>query len=138
MTFFSIRCNNMLRALFISSSLLIFMSIIGCSGSANYRGNWKAMDMKGNKWDMVFDENRFTISNNKGIVETYDYIQTSIKIENAVKSFGIKLKDGRGFIITFPLPKNNAKGIINHESTSEALYTIGRSDYVSFQELMKL
>lgn len=126
----------MKQLIYLSLILLSFI-MPGCSGSDVYRGNWKAMDRSGNKWDISFDAKSFTLKNAKGESEQYGYSQTSIRIENSTRSYGIKLKDGRAFRITFPLPGNTSKGIINNESTNEALYTIGRNNYVEFMELLK-
>jgi hypothetical protein len=125
-----------MKTLLYTSMLLLLSALVGCSGSDVYRGAWKAMDRNGNKWDIVFDAKSFTLKNAKGITEKYEYTQTSVKIENSTKSYGIKLKDGRAFRITFPLPDNTSKGIISLE-TSEALYTIGRNEYVEYDELLK-
>ncbi|MEO6732120.1 MAG: hypothetical protein ABIN01_12960 [Ferruginibacter sp.] len=123
---------------FLYTTMLILLStLIGCSGSDAYRGNWKAMDKNGNKWDILFDAKSFTVKNSEGISEKYEYTQNSVKIENAIKSYGIKLKDGRVFTISFPLANNTSKGIISLE-TKEPLYTIGRNEYVEYADLFKL
>lgn len=120
-----------------AASLVLLSAITGCSGSDTYRGAWKAMDMKGNKWAIIFYADSFTVKNDKGIAETYQYTQNAVKIENAKRSYGITLKDGRAFTITFPIAGNTSKGLISL-ATSEALYTIGRNDYVEFAELLPL
>lgn len=117
--------------------LLVLLSLLaGCSGSDVYRGAWKAMDRDGNKCDIVFDAKRFTIKDSKGMSRAFGYSQNSVRIENATRSYGIKLNDGRAFRITFPVPRNTSKGVISLE-TGEPLYTIGRADYVVYSDLLK-
>jgi hypothetical protein len=118
--------------------MLLLIVLSACSGSDTYRGDWKAKDISGNKWDMHFDAKTFTLKNDQGLKEQYNYSQVSVKFENSIRSYGIKLKDGRAFRITFPIPGNTDKGIIHHETTSEAVYSIGRNEYVDFAELIKL
>jgi major membrane immunogen (membrane-anchored lipoprotein) len=126
-----------MRTFFSTTVLVSLLILAGCKGSDVYRGNWKALDKNGNKWDIIFDATTFTVKNDKGLSEKYEYTQNSVKIESSVRSYGIKLKDGRAFRISFPLADNVTKGIISLE-TNEPLYTIGRTEYVDYNDLFKL
>lgn len=122
---------------FLYLTALVLLSLLpGCSGSDVYRGAWKAMDREGHKCNLSFAAKSFTIQCGAAKPETYGYTQHSVKIENSTRSYGIELKDGRAFRITFPLPGNADKGLISLE-TGEALYTIGRTDYVAYNELLR-
>ncbi|OJW40779.1 MAG: hypothetical protein BGO56_08070 [Sphingobacteriales bacterium 48-107] len=117
--------------------MLILLSVLaGCRGSDVYRGDWKALDRKGNKTEITFDAKRFTVNYENGTTETLAYTQNSISIRNSTRKYGIKLKDGRFFYIYFPLSGETSKGCITLESM-EPIYTIGRTDYVPFDEIIK-
>ncbi|WP_051312753.1 hypothetical protein [Sporocytophaga myxococcoides] len=92
-------------------NLLLFSFIIilsSCSGSDVYQGNWKATDTNGNKFEINFEPKKFSIKNVDGNIETFEYTQNSVKIENSVRTYGIKLSDGRAYNIL--LPMKQAKG----------------------------
>jgi hypothetical protein len=75
---------------------------ISCDGSDDIQGKWKAMDPKGNKFEIAFSPRKFSIKDSKGILKEYTYTQTSFKHENATDTYGIRLNDGRGYEIFFP------------------------------------
>ncbi len=124
-----------MRTSIYTSLLLLLFTLAGCSGSDVYRGDWKAMDRSGNKSDISFDAKNFTMKSTEGTTENYGYSQIGIEIQNSIRRYKIKLQDGRVFAVSFPLPNNTSKGIISLE-TGEALYTIGRDEYVEFSELL--
>jgi ABC-type phosphate/phosphonate transport system substrate-binding protein len=77
-------------------STLFLIILVSCSGSDTYQGNWKAMDPDGNKFEISFSSDSFSITDNTGKITKYAYTQHSIKTENSVETYGIKLEDGRG------------------------------------------
>lgn len=123
----------------ISITLLAILSVIlvGCSGSDTYRGSWKATDSKGAKFEIFFDAKNFTVKNNSGKSEKYDYTQNSVVIENSVTTYGIQLGDGRGYQINFPNAENETLGFIKDEN-GNPIYTISRKDYIQYEDVYKL
>lgn len=117
--------------------LVLLPFLTACKGSDVYRGTWKALDRNGNKSEIVFDANSFAIKQPNGQVETFSYTQNSVLIRNSTRQYGIKLKDGRSFYVIFPIADNTSKAYITL-GTMEAVYTIGRADYVPFDELFKM
>ena len=111
--------------------------IISCSGSDTYRGQWKATDTSGNKFEITFDAKSFVIKDSLGESKTYNYTQNSIKTENFVETYGIELSDGRAYKINFPNSKDESVGIIFDKKGNE-LYTISRKDYIKSQDIYKL
>jgi hypothetical protein len=108
-----------------------------CSGSDVYQGNWKATDNDGNKFEINFQPKKFSIKDQNGKTEEYDYTQNSVKIKNSTKSYGIQLSDGRVYTILFPISNETTKGVITLEN-NQPLYTIGRTAYIEYNDLYKL
>lgn len=115
--------------------LLSFLS--ACSGSETYRGSWKAVQMDGKKFGIVFEAKSFSVKDSSGSIEKYDYTQNSVNINNGVKTYGIKLKDGRGYEIHFPNSNNESTGIIKDENGNPT-FTISRTDYLKYEDIYKL
>jgi len=111
--------------------------LIGCSGSDVYRGTWKATDAKGGRYELFFDAKTFTITKNLGEAEHYDYSQTSIEINNSIKTYGIKVKDGKAYQINFPNSSNESLGLIK-DGNGRPIYTISRKDYILYEDVFKL
>jgi hypothetical protein len=117
--------------------LLVAFCFLRCSGSETYRGSWKAMDLKGNKWDILFKDHYFTIKDSIGKSVKYHYNQHSVSIENGVSTYGISLKDGRKFIIHFPNANNQGVGLLKDEN-GVPLYTLSKGSYLRYEDLYKL
>jgi len=118
--------------------LLIFvLCLVSCSGSDVYQGNWKATDADGNKFEIDFEPKSFEIKDMNGKVVKYEYTQNSVKIENSVKTYGIRLNDGRAFNLFFPLANDTSKAIMMLEN-NEPIYTISRTSYIKYKDLYKL
>lgn len=113
----------------------LFLS--ACSGSDTYRGTWKAMDSYGAKFEILFDAKSFNVKDSTGKTEKFDYTQNSVQIENSVKTYGIKLKNGRGYEINFPNSNDESVGLIKDE-TGDPMFTISRKTYMSFEDIYKL
>lgn len=109
--------------------------LTACSGSDVYQGNWKALNSKGEKFEILFEGNKFNIKDSIGETRNFDYTQHSVMIENSVRTYGIQLSDGRGYEINFPLVENTSVALIKDENL---LYTISREDYVTYEDIYKL
>lgn len=108
-----------------------------CSGSDVYRGKWKATDVYGNNLEIEFDAKEFCITDELGKIKSFGYTQNSIRVEDGVKTYGIRLSDGRNYFILFPLVHDHSKAVIrlrNHQP----VYTISRSSYIRYTDLYKL
>lgn len=116
---------------------LAFTLLIACSGSETYRGEWKATDAQGSKFDIDFGASNFSVTDDKGKKQKYGYNQKSINIADGVETYGITLDDDRFYQITFPNSKDETIGLIK-DGNGVPLYTIGRKDYVSYNDLYKL
>ena len=114
---------------------IVFLN--SCSGSDTYRGLWKATDSKGEKFQITFDAKSFSIIDSTGKKSNYEYTQNSVSIENSVETYGIKLSDGRGYFINFPIADDETKGVIKDEGSSP-LYTISRNEFIRYEDIYKL
>ncbi len=120
------------------SLILVFLSIMffSCEGSISYQGNWKALDSNGKKFEINFSPTKFSIKDSLGKTNVYEYTQNSIKSENSIETYGIMLKDGRGYQIYFP-KKDESVGLMLDENGKQ-MYSISRKDYVTYDEIYKL
>lgn len=88
-----------MRKISIAYLSILTLIFLGCSGSESYRGSWKAMDLNGAKFEIFFDAKKFTVKDNLGKANNYEYSQNSVSIENSVSTYGIQLEDGRKYEI---------------------------------------
>jgi len=123
-----------LKSLILAAGLLF---LAACSGSDFYLGDWKATNLNGDKFDILFEANRFSITDTAGEQAYYEYSQNSVSIENGERKYGIKLSNGRFFTIIFPISKDTSKGVIADEN-GNVLFTIGREDYLKYDDVYKL
>ena len=117
--------------------LLTCLFLISCNGSDVYQGKWKATDSGGKHYDIEFSPKNFSIKEEDGKETKYEYAQNSIKIENSVRTYGIRLDDGRALNVFFPLINNTEQGMITLQNNIP-IYTISRTDYVQYQDFYKL
>ena len=119
-------------------SLVFLLAILAsCSGSDTYRGLWKATDSGGNKFEITFNAKDFDIKDSAGKSEKYEYTQNSVKISNSVKTYGIKIADGRLYRIHFPKSNDDNVGVIL-DGNGNALYAISRKNYITQEDIYKL
>lgn len=126
-----------MRKISLLFSGLIGIILVGCSGSKTYRGDWKGMTPNGEKVEISFAEKKLTISDSAKKSLTLDYTQNSVNIENSVETYGIKLGDGRGYKINFPIANNDSLGLIKDDN-GNVMYSISRTDYVKYEDIYKL
>jgi hypothetical protein len=118
-----------------TSILLLF--IVACTGSDKYRGIWKAVDLTGKKFEIVFDAKSFTVTDTTRSKSSFEYSQNSVSINNSAITYGIKLGDGRAYQILFPNRDDQSTGLLNDEN-GNPVFTISRSGYVNYEDRYKL
>lgn len=116
---------------------LVLISLYSCSGSDTYRGTWKAINEKGEKFEIVFEAKSFTFKDSAGEVKTYKYKQNSVSIQNGVETYGIQVSDGKSYQINFPISNDESKGVIK-DGTGVLIYLIGRNGYPKYEDLYGL
>jgi hypothetical protein len=121
---------------FYSLFVLFLFALYSCEGSDSYQGKWKALDSNGAKFEITFSLTNFSIKDSIGKSNNYQYTQNSIKSENSIETYGILLKDGRGYQIYFP-KKDESVGLILDENGKQ-MFTISRKNYVTYEEIYKL
>lgn len=120
--------------LIIIAAILLFWA--GCSGSDAYRGAWKATNASGQKFEIVFAAKSFTVTDTSGKKTSYTYTQNGVSFENSVETYTIKLGDGRNCQVNFPV-KDESIGLILDQN-GNLLFAIGRKDYITYQDIIKL
>ena len=117
---------------------LFLISLYSCSGSDTYRGLWKAIDEKGEKYEITFNEKDINIKYmSTGRVILYKYTQNSVSIKNSVETYGIKTNDGSSYQINFPIANDETKGVIKN-AAGTPLYIMGRSEYIKYEDIYGL
>jgi hypothetical protein len=116
---------------------LVLISLYSCSGSDTYRGAWKAVNEKGEKFEIVFEAKSFTFKDSTGDVKTYKYKQNQVSIQNGVETYGIQVSDGKSYQINFPIAGDETKGAIK-DGSGVLIYLIGRDRYIKYDELYGL
>jgi hypothetical protein len=121
------------------TTLLIFASVAltGCSGSDTYLGEWKGTDINGDKYTLSFKPKKFSIKRASGDSLNFEYTQNSVKIENSVRTYGIRLNDGRAYNIFFPIANDVSKCLMTMEN-GKPVYTLSRTSYLSQDEIYSL
>lgn len=117
--------------------MVSFLLAMACSGSDTYRGEWKAKDGEGNKYEITFHENSIDVRDSTGENTKFEYSQNSVGIKNSIKTYGIKLGDGRMYQIHFPIANDDSKAIIRDENENP-LYIISRTQYLNAEDIYKL
>lgn len=116
---------------------VVLLSLYSCSGSDTYRGLWKAINEKGEKFDITFEAKSFTIKDSTGKTDTYKYKQNSVSIKNSIETYGIQVSDGKSYQLNFPIADDETRGVIKDDA-GRPLYIIGRSGYVQYEEIYGL
>jgi hypothetical protein len=129
--------NKTMKKLVLLLLLSLTIILASCSGSDTYRGSWKAMNANGAKFEIVFEADSFSIKDSVGEIKKYEYDQHSVQIQNSVRTYGIRLNDGRGYQINFPIADDINTGLMNDEN-GNLIYTIDRKSYVTYEDIYKL
>jgi hypothetical protein len=116
---------------------LVVISLCSCSGSDTYRGLWKAINERGEKFEINFDAKSFTVKDSTGEIKTYKYKQHSVSIQNSVETYGIQVSDGSNYLINFPIANDETKGAIQ-DATGRPIYIIGRLNYIKYEDVYGL
>jgi len=116
---------------------LALIALSGCSGSDTYLGEWKGTDINGDKYILSFKAKNFFIKRASGDSLNFEYTQNSVNIENSVRTYGIKLNDGRAYNILFPIANDDSKCLMTMEN-GKPVYTLSRTSYLSQDEIYSL
>jgi hypothetical protein len=126
-----------MKKLNILLSVILAVLVAGCSGSETYRGDWKATNSDGAKFELSFEAKSFTLKDSTGNIKNFEYTQNFVKIDGAVKTYGIKLDDGRAYQINFPNADDESQGFMR-DGNGYPIYTISRKGYVKSEDIYKL
>jgi hypothetical protein len=118
-------------------TLFLISLLYSCGGSESYQGKWKALDLKGNKYEITFVENNVSIKNNLGKLTTHNYVQSSMghngSSNNFTDTYEIRLNNGQKYQIFFPKDEQNC-GLIRY---GNGIFSISRKDYLTVDEINK-
>ena len=118
-------------------TLFLISLLYSCGGSESYQGKWKALDLKGNKYEITFTENEVSLKDSLGKLTKQSYVQTSMAHEGSSNNFSdtfeIRLNNGLKYQIFFPNDEQNC-GIIRYGS---GIFSISRKDYLTVGQINK-
>lgn len=118
-------------------TLLLISLLYSCGGSESYQGKWKALDLKGNKYEINFTQNKVSLKDSLGKLTTQSYVQTSVGHEGSSNNFSdtyeIILNNGIKYQIFFPKDEQNC-GLIRYGG---GIFSISRKDYLTVDEIKK-
>lgn len=115
---------------------IMFVLLISCSGSDSYQGKWKATDPDGGKFEINFSPKEFTLKDSTGKTANYSYSQNSVKYENSIEIYGIKLDDGRTYEVYFPTADETTA--LLKDQNGRVLFTMNRNEYVTQDDVYRL
>lgn len=117
--------------------IFLISLLYSCGGSESYQGKWKALDLKGNKYEIVFTENKVSIRDGLGNLTTHNYVQNSVAHEGSSNNFAdtyeIRLNNGQKYQIFFPKDEQNC-GVIRY---GNGIFSISRKNYLTVDEITK-
>jgi hypothetical protein len=118
-------------------TLFLISLLYSCGGSESYQGKWKALDLKGNRYEITFTDNKVSLKDSSGKVTTHSYFQTSMghvgSSNNFTDTFEIRLNNGIKYQIFFPKEEQNC-GLIRYGS---GIFSISRKGYLTVDEINK-
>lgn len=124
----------MKRHICFSFAFVVITLLTACKGSDTYRGDWKALNSEGAKFDLLFEENTLTVTDSAGKVEKFEYKQNSINLSNHVETYGISITDQGSFKIVFPSKAGENKGYI--ATTDDRLvFSIAKGQYLTYEQV---
>lgn len=126
-----------MRNTFTAFLLVAIIALAGCAGSDMYLGEWKATSTSGDKYTIAFAPKTVTIKRANGDTLHLEYTQNQVKIDNGVRTYGIRLSNGRSYNIFFPFANDKSKCLITVED-DKPLYVLSRTAYLSLDEFNKL
>lgn len=116
--------------------IITIVNLVSCEASDSLKGNWKALDSNGKKFEIKIVSNMLSIKDSIGQIKTYKFRQTGIKYENSLYTYPITLDDGRGYQIYFP-KEDESVGLIKDENGKQ-MFTIGKNEYIRYDDIYKL
>lgn len=119
---------------------MCFMILISsCGGSDSYQGKWKALDLKGEKYEITFSQKEITIKNSLGKSIKHSYIQSGMghqgSSDKSIDTYKILLNDGQKYQIYFPKSEESIALIIDGNGLQ--IFTISRKDYLRYDDIYK-
>jgi hypothetical protein len=118
-------------------TLLLMALLYSCGGSESFQGKWKALDLKGNKYEITFTEHKVSIKDSLGKLTTQSYFQTSVghvgSSNNFPDNYEIILNNGIKYQIFFPKEEQNC-GLIRY---GNGIFSISRKGYLTVDEINK-
>lgn len=119
--------------------ILLVVLTTSCSGSDTYLGKWKAIDAKGNKCEINFSENEFTVTDNSGKTTVHNYMQHGVMHQGStnktIDTYEIRLNNGMKYQLYFP-NADDASGVIRLDY-GENVYSISRTEYLTAEAIYK-
>lgn len=130
-----------MRKIKLILTLFLFIVLLSCNGSDSYIGNWKALDLKDKKHEIIFSKDKIFIKDSTGkLLKQHNYIQTGNGHQGSsnrfIDTYDILLNNGIKYEIYFP-KNDEGCGLIRYKN-GENLYTISKTKYLTIDDINKI
>lgn len=126
-------------------ALVIFSIILisSCEGSESYQGHWKALNLKGEKYEITFSPKEIILKDSFGKYIKHSYIQSESghygSSERSIDTYKILLDNGQNYQIHFPKNDESIGLIFDVVDEKQSLmFTISRKKYLTHNDINKL
>ncbi|WP_163408029.1 hypothetical protein [Flavobacterium ajazii] len=114
--------------------------ILSCEGSDIYQGKWKALNLKGEKYQIIFSQKEIIIKNSLGKSVKHSYTQSGMghhgSSDKSIDTCKILLDNGQNYQIYFP--KNDESAGLIIDGNGSQVFSISRKDYLTYDDIYKL
>ena len=132
-----------MKKLKLALFICIISLISSCDGAETYQGKWKALNSKGEKYEITFSSEEIIIKDSLGKSTKNSYIQTGCGhygySDKSIDTYKILLNNIQSYQIHFPKKDENIGLIYIVLDEGESLmYTISRKSYLTYEDINKL
>lgn len=118
------------RLLAVGATLLL----VACSGSEDYRGEWKGMDNKNAQVQVIFAEKSLTLTDvQSGQSKTHQDTQNRVAYSSGRKTYGLEIKGGAPMQVVFPFEGDNSRAALTAPD-GQMVMTLGRVRFIPMSE----
>lgn len=132
-----------MKKLKLALIICITVLISSCEGSESYQGKWKALNSKGEKFEITFSPEEIIIKDNLGKSTKHSYFQSGCghygSSDKSTDTYKILLNNGQNYKIHFPKNDESMGLVFTVADEYESLiFTISRKNYLTFDDIDKL
>ncbi|MFH6942566.1 hypothetical protein [Flavobacterium sp. FlaQc-50] len=133
----------MLKKLKLALIICFIILVSSCEGSDSFQGKWKALNLKGEKYEITFSPKEIAIKDSLGKSIKHSYVQSGAghhgSSDMSIDTYKILLDNGQNYKIHFPKNNESIGLILMVINENESLmFTISRKNYLTYEDINKL